>query len=101
MKSPAKIIIALSKKPKPTKGTRFCIAGMRDRWFDGKVPDAGNAMSDFATFVGGVYNVGFGYPTNADGAGRRAGMVNFKVDTDKADQSPYFTGDWAGTRNDF
>jgi len=76
-----------------------CTRGMQDRWFDGKAPDAGNAMSDFATFIGGVYNVGFGYPQNNDGAGRRAGMVNFKIEVDE--QSPYFTGDWAGARNDF
>ena len=56
-------------------------------------------MSDFATFIGGVYNVGFGYPKNSDGAGRRAGKVNFNIEADE--QSPYFTGDWADSRNEF
>merc|ERR1719329_758126 len=77
-----------------------CTRGMRDRWFDGKAPDAADAMSDLATFIGGVYKSGFGYPQNNDGAGRRAGMVNFKIaNSDEA--AAFFAGDWAGTRNDF
>merc|ERR1719265_2019574 len=56
-----------------------CTSGMRDRWYDAYDKSAGDAMSDYATFIGGVYNVGFGFPGNNDGAGRRAGLVNFKV----------------------
>merc|ERR1719265_2815952 len=75
-----------------------CTSGMRDRWYDAYDKSAGDAMSDYATFIGSVYNVGFGFPGNNDGAGRRAGMVNFKVG---APDASFFTGDRAGTRNDF
>lgn len=54
-----------------------CHSGMPDRWFDASSFAESQAES-VATFIGGVYRGGNGYPENNDGANRRPGMLNFK-----------------------
>lgn len=55
-----------------------CYSGMPDRWFDASTFAESQADGAAATFIGGTYRGGNGYPVNNDGTNRRPGMVNFK-----------------------
>jgi len=56
-----------------------CTSGMADSWYDASSFAATQAQTAAATFIGGVYRRGNGYPLNNDGANRRPGMINFKM----------------------
>lgn len=56
--------------------TQQCYNGMPDMWYD-RGEFAESQANSVATFIGGVYRAGNGYPVNNDGSYRRPGMLNF------------------------
>lgn len=62
--------------------SQACEPGMADKWYDRtETSDViqAYAATGYASFVGGVNESGWGYPSNSNGQYRRPGMVNFKI----------------------
>jgi serine protease 12 (motopsin) len=63
--------------------TQQCHNGMPDSWYDASEFALSQANS-VATFIGGVYRSGNGYPLNNDGSYRRPGMLNLLFESGAA-----------------
>jgi hypothetical protein len=77
--------------------TQQCHNGMPDSWYDASEFALTQANS-VATFIGGVYRSGNGYPLNNDGAYRRPGMLNFLFGAGAAPAPAPFVPDFSTIR---